>query len=125
MKTWVYRVQDHEGRGPYRPGLSVRWLDPTREGKGGETPDVFSEFGIVWMGKILSGQAAGCAFRSLDQLTSWFSKSELRRLYRLGFSVVTFEADAILAESKHQMVIARNCPLRADVREIKMEAVAP
>lgn len=31
-KITLYRLQDHEGRGPYRPGFSDTWIDPDNDG---------------------------------------------------------------------------------------------
>ncbi len=120
-KTIVYRIQDGGGRGPYRPGFSTCWLDPERDGSDGTNPSVIEEFGFAWRRKILTGQACGCAFRSLEQLKSWFSSSEISRLLTLNFNIVELQADMIVAESKHQLIFARNLPLNIGAKIVTVE----
>ena len=55
---------------------------------------------------------SGCAFRSVEQARQWFSRGELRRLARLGYELVSIEADAIAYETPTQLVIQCERPLR-------------
>ncbi len=107
----LIRIQDKDGRGPYRPGFSQVWSDP----EGPFLPPIFVEFG--WdIFKSLENRHGGCAFRSMDQLKKWFSRFEIERLLRLGFKIVEMEVDEIIAESENQIVFARSIPLRNKVR---------
>lgn len=105
-KATVYRVQDAEGRGPYRPGFSHRWVDEDHD----RNPPFMVEFNWPLSsvpGRWLPGEHGGCAFRTLDALYRWFSPSECRRLDALGYSVVSMTADRIIAESDKQLVFGR------------------
>lgn len=104
----IYRVQDREGRGPYRPGLSKRWVD---QNECLPPPDWISEFGPAVLLKFRPHEYAGCGVRSLEQLGRWFSATEQPRLAALGFQLVAMHVDRILAESENQIVFARSLPL--------------
>jgi hypothetical protein len=109
MATLVCRIQDAEGRGPYRPGFSHRWSE--RE----DGPDpVFVAFpGIMAIAqqKVNKyGGAVGCAFRTLEQAANWFSPSEVLTLAKHGYSLCWMRPDEILAEDDDQMVIWTQTP---------------
>lgn len=106
----LYRVQDAEGRGPFRPGFSRSWRDE----HGPSLPPIYDELGIAFdklRTLVPFGMAAGCACRSMEELRRWFSRAELRRLARHGYSVVAFEPDHILAETPTQVLFAMRAPL--------------
>lgn len=104
-----YRVQDREGRGPFKPGMSDRWRDP----EGRDFPPVHVEFGLGWRDEIPAGWHAGCAFRDLAQTAAWFSPWECDRLDTLGYRLVALSGCRALRESAHQLIIVRPRPLRA------------
>lgn len=116
MKTVVYRIQDKEGRGPYRPGFSHRWTDESVDES--TRPAFYVEFGMDVLNKALVGQSCGCAFRSIAQLKQWFTGLEIHRLYSLGYAITKMEVDDVLAESEKQLVIARNKPLHSGVKRL-------
>ena len=106
----LYRVQDTGGRGPFRPGFSHVW----RHAYGESLPAFFEELGIAperVRTLVPDGMYAGCSCRSDSELRRWFSRTEMRRLARLGFGVVVFEPDAILAETPTQVLFAMHLPL--------------
>jgi hypothetical protein len=106
MKIKLYRIQDSEGRGPYRPGgFAELWLDPGEQGMSRQPP------GPWQFGREPYTRASGHAFRSVEQLCRWFSPSERRRLAGLGFNVVSFMADGIVIESEEQVLFARRLPM--------------
>lgn len=109
MATVVYRIQDAEGRGPYRPGWSHTWLDKSRDES--TRPPFYWEFGMHVARKALVGESIGCAFRTMEQLKRWFSDAERKRLSGFGYQVVTIVADRILAESKYQLIFTCRMPL--------------
>ena len=112
-KVTVYRIQDDEGRGPFRPGTSHRWMDHDRTTD--THPGFLEEFGSDCLNARKIGQRCGCAFRSMEQLRAWFRRGERRRMRALGYRIVRMEVDAILAESHRQLVFARDKPLAVDV----------
>ncbi len=105
MPESVYRVQDDEGRGPYRPGASHRWADDKHQ-----APTWMEEFGLDLKDRFAPEESGGCGFRSTEQARAWFSRTERRRLVRLGYSLVRMQVDRILAESPIQLVFARRQP---------------
>ncbi|WP_439587511.1 hypothetical protein [Hydrogenophaga sp.] len=117
--TTVYRWQDDEGRGPYRPGFSRAWVDPLHEIK---NPAMFTEFGVGVVGKALPGEGLGCAFRTVEQMKAWFSEGEQERLRFFGYTFVALEADRIVAESERQLVFARRKPFRFGATPVEVPA---
>ena len=110
----VYRVQDREGRGPFKPGMTRRWADA--EGFS-FMPPFHDEFGIgiikelqTMIGEV--GGACGCAVATMDMIDKWFTPTERARLAALGYFVVLLSVDAILRESPNQIVFWRRLPLR-------------
>lgn len=110
--TTVWRVQDPQGRGPFKPGLSDRWCDPD----GHDFPPVQAEFGLDWLKEIPKGWAVGCAFRDRAGAERWFSPSERWRLLRLGYYLVTLIGCTVIRESATQMIVARPMPLKERIR---------
>ncbi len=104
----ILRVQDKDGRGPYRPGFSHRWIDP--ENDGSTQPQGLTQIS-EGLKRAPKGSAIGFGFRSLEQLERWFSQSELLKLYLLGYQIVELDADGILSESKEQIFFWRREPL--------------
>lgn len=102
----VCRIQDDDGRGPWRPGLSSVWADPSRRDI---PPPYYEEFpDLKTKSNILN---YGCGCNSFDQLRLWFNASEASNLAALGFSLVCIRPDKVLAASKHQVVFGTRKPL--------------
>ena len=104
----LYRVQDSDGRGPYKPGISHIWSD--QDSTAGAP--YFEEFGWQILDTIPQGMHSGCAFQTMDQLHAWFSQAELNRLLRMGYQIVTVKADGIAAQSDRQTVFWCRRPLK-------------
>ena len=123
--TRVFRIQDAEGRGPWRPGLSAKWADKDWHAEVEDLPPFFEEFGHdLIQRRGLPGEHWGCAVRKLRDLRRWLSPTERRKLSGMGFTVVSIKPDRILAESKNQLVIASRVPFRrAPVSIIPWEEV--
>lgn len=103
----LYRVQDKEGRGPYRPGFSHRWLD--RKPNYAKRPAIQDDLTCLEF-RYLDG-FYGCAAKSIDQLRDWFSPGESTRLARFGYRVITFCPDEVVAETEYQVVFWSRSPL--------------
>ena len=107
----VYRIQDREGRGPFRPGFSHVWADKDFAPGQEELPPWPIEFGADLIERRgLPGEHYGSAVLKRRALDRWFSQAEQLRLAALGFHVVSIKADRILAESKNQVVFASRLP---------------
>ena len=77
--TTVYRVQDQEGRGPFKPGFSDRWCEHRLR------PDMAPLLGKaleVHRRKMIKRNLRhwGYACKSLEQLGLWFNQTETDRL---------------------------------------------
>lgn len=114
MMTRIFRVQDSEGRGPWRPGLSHKWSE--------ERPE--SEYAalVPWMvefkGKMkphITGMRLGCGCLTHEQLRRWFTQGEYAKLLGYGYQSVSMIADRILAASDKQCVFQRARPLHEEV----------
>ena len=107
----IFRVQDADGRGPWKPGFSSQWMDRTRDEW---LPPIYDELNIHphHLGRLVPrGMNAGCGCRTMDGLRRWFSRAELRRLSRHGYSVVRVVPDKILAETPTQVLFGCFKPL--------------
>lgn len=109
MNRRVFRIQDSEGRGPFRPGLSQVWIDEERTSM---PPTFMEEFGWDIFDKMgRPGEHFGSAVRRVEDLLRWFSHREMRKLAALGYRIVSLSDARVLAESENQCVFARSRPL--------------
>ena len=110
----ICRIQDTDGRGPYRPGFSHNWSE-REDGP----PSVFEAFPAVIekAHEIVNrkGGAVGCGFRTLAQASNWFRPSEVLTLVKFGYSLCWMYADEILAENGDQTVFWSKTPLAESV----------
>ena len=112
----VYRVQDKNGRGPWKPGFSSKWVE--------DRPDHdnlvpwYVEFGRVDHHAV-TGMALGSACITIEQLRRWFTPSEYVTLQELGYKAVKMEAD-VLAKSQIQCFIQRAKPFKKDVESVNL-----
>lgn len=109
----LYRVQDKEGRGPFKPGFSRHWIDADSDQHWQQ--DVISAFGLAWRDEIPRGWWCGCACRSLDGIGKWFLPKECARLKEFGYFLVRLDADKIIRENDEQVIFARRQPLTRGV----------
>jgi hypothetical protein len=112
----VLRIQDADGRGPFKPGFSRKWIDD--DGPPQPKPWTLEFPGLLK--KMNEDGHYGCAVRSVEQLRVWFSPTEMVRLRILGYRCVAMEVDKVLAESRNQLVFMRRKPLREDIEEIEL-----
>lgn len=107
----IFRVQDAGGRGPWKPGFSPQWVDLARSEW---PPPIYDELNIHphHLGRLVPiGMNAGCGCWTMEGLRRWFSRAELRRLSRHGYSVVRVVPDKILAETPTQVLFGCFKPL--------------
>ena len=118
----VYRIQDAEGRGPWKPGFSQFWVEDR------DDHDLlrpwYEQFGRVDR-KAIVGMHIGCGCQTVEQLRRWFTPTEYARLVRYGYKAVRMNVGRILGESDIQCVFERSIPLARDVHEFDLyETVA-
>lgn len=107
-----YRLQDIDGRGPYRPGFSRVWVDNTDVCPPPPIQMEFPEFYDTCLEHAKAGNHVGCAVPSELGLKHWFSTNELRRLACLGFYAVQLPKSAkVLFQSENQIVFSWHRPL--------------
>jgi hypothetical protein len=109
----LYRIQDREGRGPFKPGFTMTWISD-RDSERYRMGSIFEELGLPpgdLHRLIPFGVHAGCACVSEEQLRRWFTREEMRRLKRAGYGVCEFEPDIIIAETATQVLFGMKSPL--------------
>lgn len=120
MSTTVYRVQDVDGRGPWRPGFSRIWVQERADHANLlPWPQEFG-MGILPRGDWPFGKHFGCACRTLEQLRRWFSPQEYATLQSYGYQAVQMEAARVLAESQIKLVFQRPRPLRFGAEPVSL-----
>jgi hypothetical protein len=106
----VFRVQDADGRGPWRPGFSVSWIDEDAPvGRLSET--VMDLIPVETLCRLPRDRHYGCGCVSREALLEWFTPTERGRLQRFGYRLVTMRVDEVLASSPYQVFFARRRPL--------------
>ena len=104
----IYRVQDADGRGPWKPGFPDTWVEPRQDHE--NLLPFFCEFGMVHR-KALDHEHLGVGCLTVRQLQRWFTPTEFIALRNHGYAAVRIEADRILAQSDVQCVFANLRPL--------------
>jgi len=113
----IYRIQDLNGRGPFKPGFSQKWVQSRPDHE--NLIPYFEQFGPVHE-RILIGAYSGCGCQTLNQLRRWFSKKEYRKLKKFGYHAVKIDANRIIAKSDIQCVFVRAIPLNESIEIIKL-----
>lgn len=113
----IYRIQDKDGRGPWRPDFSHRWVEDRDDHD--NLPPWPLEFGNA-LARRRNGMHVGCGCLTLEQLRRWFTASEYKTLTDFGFKAVQMQANRILAQSNIQCVFERAKPLKIGVVEIDL-----
>ena len=116
-KTTVYRIQDNDGRGPWKPGFSHKWVID-RPDHDNLLPWYF-EMGPVHE-QIRPGFFWGTGCLNIHQLKRWFTKKEYKKLKRLGYMAVMFDVDRLVGKSNIQCVFERMEPLNQNIRVFKL-----
>lgn len=112
----IYRVQDREGRGPWRPGFSHLWVEARADHENLISWPVQFGFAIVHRARW----HLGCGCRTPDQLRRWFTSSEYATLKDFGFRAVAMQADQIIAESDIQLVFDRRRALHLGTDSVEL-----
>ena len=107
LNNIVFRIQDVEGRGPWKPGFSHKWVQD-REDHENLLP-WHIEFGRVTQ-YAYSWELIGCGCTSIEQLRRWFTDVEYCTLLSYGYQAVQITASRILAQSDTQCVFTTKIP---------------
>lgn len=115
---YVVRVQAADGRGPWRPGWSHRWIDDDAP-VGRLTETVMDIVPAAVLMSLPTDMAWGCACRSVDALMAWFTPREREVLAGYGYHPVRLRVDVVLAESAWQIVVGRHRPFREGATRLR------
>ncbi len=116
----VFRIQDKDGRGPWKPGFSICWVEDRQEEEYAALLPWPVEFGRAPLNKRIVGMHMGCGCRTLEQMRRWFTPTEYAKLLGYGYHAVKLEAGRILAESDIQCVFERAKPLRDGIEVLEL-----
>ena len=106
----IYRIQDDDGRGPWKPGFSEKW---TRQEPDFSLQPWFFTMGPIHLEANID-EFVGCGCLKKDQLKRWISENEYKRLLGFGYKAVELKA-RVLGEDKNQCVFASQEPLNKNV----------
>ena len=115
MSNKIYRIQDREGRGPYKPGETELWQD--KEGEA--LPPLPIPAILKFRRSIPKDHHMGFGFQSMEQLRNWFSDGEISRLYYRGFQIVSMGATGILMKDGKQVLFHRRFPFNEGCEAVK------
>lgn len=109
----IFRYQDDEGRGPFKPGMADRWLVDHESKPIGliEMDPMKVRRAIYSFAKLNRGEhhfGFGC--KSLDDLFQWFIPDERKRLKKLGYQIVSVLGHQILG-NESEILFSRRLPL--------------
>ena len=119
--SFMYRVQDVDGRGPFKPGLSKFWII--------ERPD--HENLLPWTAFVSRNELSrwhqryrhlGCACRSIEELRRWFIPMEYETLLLMGYQAVKLLGCEVLWQDNTQCVIGRNKSFSSGAFPISLHA---
>jgi hypothetical protein len=115
----MVRVQDSDGRGPFKPGETRLWQNPRRTLL---HPPVFEEIGVARFQATVSrahaaGLVVGCA-ASPTRLPEWFDAYEREKLISFGYRLVDATSCLQLTTTRTQRLIGKPATL-ADLPAIE------
>ena len=116
----VYRVQDKEGRGPWRPGVSHLWVQARDDHA--NLPTWVEQFGMEMLSRTFDGfgKHTGCGCSSLEKLRRWFTAEEYATLQTYGYQAVRMNVRCILGQSDVQLVFRRRLPLHVGAKRVEL-----
>jgi hypothetical protein len=115
----VYRVQDRDGRGPWRPGFSMQWVEDRPKSEYAQLRPIMLEFPDL-LDRLRDGFHFGVGCTSLEKLRRWITKSEWQTLRKFGFRCFAIEPDKIVAESDIQCVFESRQPLKKHKKRVRL-----
>jgi hypothetical protein len=100
----IYRIQDSDGRGPFKPGFSIKWSEDKSKAWYLKMRGWVEEFGVDILRRQLIGSYVGSGCLTKGQLREWFTAKEYATLLSLGHEAVEVEVDRLLAQNQTQCV---------------------
>jgi len=112
MSELLLRIQDENGRGPWKPGFSHNWVDDSRRF---DLPPLQEDFGLdfkpIVEAAFQRGLHIGTAVRGPERFNQWFTPSERLKLAMFGYRIVDASSCEILGETNWQALIGSAQPL--------------
>lgn len=107
------RIQDAEGRGPWRPGFSAMWADLEKDDSmcPPVTLDFPQMFAQIAKARRDGLRYFGCCVAGVRGIHRWFTPLEIARLRALGFRLVDAEPLTPIGVSPSQILGASRLPL--------------
>lgn len=109
----LYRIQDKDGRGPFKPGFSHIWIRFRKDSENLK-PLIAPEIARI------DGEHHAIGCKSIEMLRRWFTKKEYRTLRRHGYQAVIIRDAKVLKEDETQSLFARTTPLNLNVVHFKL-----
>lgn len=107
----LIRLQDKDGRGPWRPGFSKLWMDEEGPDLGLPIHEDFKDFYTLTQNAHRQEKHIGTAVRE-NKVNLWFTGNEMKKLFSMGFKFVDCSDCEILVENDRQAIIASRLPLK-------------
>ncbi|TXH40431.1 MAG: hypothetical protein E6Q97_39635 [Desulfurellales bacterium] len=118
----IYRVQDKFGRGPWKPGFSMTWVEDRSDEEYAALMPGHHQFPKMDGMTFLADRHYGFGCESLEQLRRWIRKSEYETLRRHGYRAYKLYVDRILFRSDVQVVFERSQPLSVSAKGVSLYA---
>ena len=117
----IYRIQDDEGRGPWRPGFSDKWVEDRTDAEFRRLKPIQEDFpGLDQRLCVQRGEHGGVGCETLVKLRQWFTASEYATLLGYGYRCVRLDVDYIVASSDIQCVFLRSKPLNKGIKVVRL-----
>lgn len=107
----LIRMQDSDGRGPWKPNFSHKWISDSNQRLGPPVFEDFPNFDKIVRKAHNQGKHIGCAVRA-DKTKDWFLPDEIEVLRGYGYKFVDCSQCEVLAESEWQVIVASHIPFK-------------
>lgn len=115
----IYRIQSASGKGPYRGIQSDDWQTQDHW----SLPSPLADTGIG--GKFKFPEQI-CGFKSLQQLTKWFTKKEVQNLAKKGFKIYAIKIPSNKCiRGKRQLVFEKKFMKQEEVLKVSISSLFP
>lgn len=114
-QTIIFRVERLRGIGPYNRRYYNKWQNENWSVN--NNPFLSFSFESKDVQKVLKYNWL-CGFKTKKDLTNWFSPSQLKKLYKLGFKVVIIEPEKLVVGYKQVIFKGRKSTKRLNLSEV-------
>lgn len=117
----AYRIQDREGRGPFKPGVPMQWIIE-RDDLWNLKPHFvdFPNIREIVHKASIAGLYVASACESVEHLRRWVLPEEWNTLRILGYRAYEVKRCQYLLQSDVQLLIAREVRATAHIRQFDL-----